>query len=66
MGGIALSMAKPIAAGIGDVATLATERAKSEAKTAASDYFARQSLIGTGVGTGVGLYMASGGFSGKS
>jgi hypothetical protein len=49
-------------AGIGDVASLATERAKSEAQTAANNYLARQSLIGTGVGTGVGLYMASGGF----
>tara|TARA_Y100000114_G_C11746596_1_gene321962 strand:+ start:757 stop:1359 length:603 start_codon:yes stop_codon:yes gene_type:complete len=50
-------------AGLGDVATLALERAKSEAKTAATDYFARQSTLGTAVGTGAGLYMASGGFT---
>ena len=50
-------------AGLGDVATLALERAKSEAKTAATDYFARQATLGTAVGTGAGLYMASGGFT---
>ena len=49
-------------AGLGDVATLALERAKSEAKTAATDYLGRQQLLGTAVGTGAGLYMASGGF----
>ena len=50
-------------AGLGDVATLALERAKSEAKTAATDYFARQATLGTAVGTGAGLYMASGVFT---
>lgn len=49
-------------AGLGDVATLALERAKSEGKTAAAEYLGRQQLIGTAVGTGVGLYMAGGGF----
>ena len=49
-------------AGLGDVATLALDRAKSEAKTAATDYLGRQQLLGTAVGTGAGLYMASGGF----
>ena len=50
-------------AGLGDVATLALERAKSEGKTAAAEYLGRQNLIGTAVGTGVGLYMSGGGFS---
>ena len=49
-------------AGLGDVASLALERAKSEGKTAAAEYLGRQQLIGTAVGTGVGLYMAGGGF----
>ena len=50
-------------AGLGDVATLALERAKSEGKTAAADYLGRQQLIGTAAGTGVGLFMQGGGFT---
>nr|BAR25702.1 hypothetical protein [uncultured Mediterranean phage uvMED]BAR25745.1 hypothetical protein [uncultured Mediterranean phage uvMED] len=49
-------------AGLGDVATLALERAKSEGKTAAADYLGKQQLVGTAVGTGLGLFMAGDGF----
>ena len=50
-------------AGLGDVASLALERAKAEGKTAAAEYLGQQQLLGTAVGSGVGLYLAGGGFS---
>ena len=52
-------------AGLGDVATLALERAKSEGKTAAADYLGKQQLLGTAVGTGLGLFMAGDAFGKK-
>ena len=51
-------------AGLGDVGNIAQQRAAAEAKTSFSNYLGRQQLIGSAVGTGVGLGMVSGAFSG--